>query len=312
MDKLPGQEGDDANYDFLNNPEPLIKEEAAPVVEKKKKKKKKKKVEEAKEKDFTNEIEDVDEDEVKKAVELQQREVVEERARMKAEKKRAKEEKRKGKKRKVVVEDGEGEEVKEGEEEEEEVGKSDEYPIDVYYCKVCNGLPEYCSFISTKFDECKTRLQEDNADLYTEIYEGDGAETEVTGKKKKKNKSKKNQVNEFVKGTRVKVIHLTRGAKKGVTAIEGVDGYGLNIKDIAKALGKKFACGNSIKKTDAGDLYIQLMGDPEEDELVAALQKAEEKFKLAKFDFEEGGSQKKEKKANHKAKAKQNQSKRTQ
>lgn len=57
-----------------------------------------------------------------------------------------------------------------------------------------------------------------------------------------------------------------------VTEIRGVDGFGLNLKDFSKILGKKFACGNSLITDEATDeKVVQLLGDVDEDDLIDAI-----------------------------------------
>ena len=90
-------------------------------------------------------------------------------------------------------------------------------------------------------DACKEKLMKNDPDLYGVVYEGREQEAieENKGKKKKnKNIIKKK---EFSEDTEVKVMKQKRSGKKMVTTIHGLEGYGLNLKDFSKKLGKKFA-----------------------------------------------------------------------
>ena len=116
-------------------------------------------------------------------------------------------------------------------------------------------------------------------------------------KKKKKKKKKKGGNDRFDEKSVVKVIRFNRGGKKRVTHIYGLDGYGFDMKGIAKALGKKFACGNSVQKDEiTNEPLIQLLGDPMDEELIETMVKAEPQIEQGKFDFKEGGNKKGRKK----------------
>ena len=185
------------------------------------------------------------------------------------------------------------------EDEEEKKGSEDAlgYPVSVYYCPKCTVPPEFCPFVSTDLDTCKEDLQAENPSLYGQIYEGREEETklEAKGKKKKNKNLKKNK--EITKSTQVKVVKYKRGGKKMVTEISGLDGFGLNLKDFSKKLGKKFACGNSlIKDENTGESLVQLLGDVDEDDFMHAITVDFPDIAIAKFKFEMGGNKKGRKK----------------
>lgn len=50
-----------------------------------------------------------------------------------------------------------------------------------------------------------------------------------------------------------------------MTCITGLEAFGLDIKTVAKALGKKFATGSSVTKVAAGGEEITVQGDLSED-----------------------------------------------
>lgn len=50
-----------------------------------------------------------------------------------------------------------------------------------------------------------------------------------------------------------------------MTAISGLEAFGLDIKTVAKALGKKFATGSSVTKIASGGEEITVQGDLSED-----------------------------------------------
>merc|ERR1719219_3166606 len=54
---------------------------------------------------------------------------------------------------------------------------------------------------------------------------------------------------------------LTRGGRKCVTTVTGLDGFGVNMEDVAKKFKKKFACGCAVVKDNAGVDMIEIQGD---------------------------------------------------
>ena len=104
---------------------------------------------------------------------------------------------------------------------------------------------------------------------------------------------------EISKTTQVKVVKYKRGGKKMVTEVSGLDGYTLNLKDFSKKLGKKFACGNAlIKSEDTGEQLVQFLGDIDEDAFMIAVENQFPEVAIAKFKFELGGNKKGRKKKN--------------
>jgi density-regulated protein DRP1 len=146
-------------------------------------------------------------------------------------------------------------------------------------------------------DECKDRLKEDNPRLYGAVYEGREIEASEENKgKKKKNKANK-KTKEFSSSDEIKVVKLKRGGNKIVTEINGLDGFGLNLKDFVKKMGKKFACGNSVvRNEETGENIAQLLGDVDEDALLDAIRTDFPDVAKAKILFASGGNKKGRKK----------------
>lgn len=63
----------------------------------------------------------------------------------------------------------------------------------------------------------------------------------------------------------VLIKRVERNKRKYVTVVSGLEQHGLNLKDVAKALGKKFATGSSVTKTAAGGEEITVQGDVSDD-----------------------------------------------
>lgn len=226
----------------------------------------------------------------------------------KQEKKEAKKAKQKAKAKGEDEEDKEQEEEKTQAEEEDKVQeeekeekpkkkKKPKFPLKLHYCTSWGVPPEYCTFLSKDLEACKKDLEEKAPALYQKIYldREDEVAEESKGKKKKIKTMKK--TNEITKSTQFKVVKYKRGGKKMVTEIYGLDGYGLNLKDLAKKLGKKFACGNSmIKSEDTGESIVQFLGDIDEDAFMIAVSNDFPDLAVAKFKFESGGNKKGRKK----------------
>ena len=133
--------------------------------------------------------------------------------------------------------------------------------------------------------------------MYGAVYEGREIEASEENKgKKKKNKANK-KVKEFDSNVEVKVKKLKRGGNKIVTEINGLDGFGLNLKDFVKKMGKKFAWGNSVvRNEETGENIAQLLGDIDEDALLDAIRTEFPDVAKAKIVFESGGNKKGRKK----------------
>jgi len=63
--------------------------------------------------------------------------------------------------------------------------------------------------------------------------------------------------------SKVVIRRVERGKRKFVTAVQGLDAFGLDLKRTAKELGKKFATGASVTKVlgTAGGEEITVQGD---------------------------------------------------
>lgn len=185
----------------------------------------------------------------------------------------------------------------EGEGDDGHFERNPDWPKQVYYCQFCTVPPEYCAFISQDIESCKEKLKEEDPHLYGVVYEGREEEIKAENKGKKKKNKNKPTFKEFSKSTEVKLVKLQRGGKKMVTQISGVDGFGLNLKEFSKKLGKKFACGNSVIHDEVlGENVVQLLGDVDEDDFISAIKHDFPDVAKAKIVFASGGTQKGRKK----------------
>lgn len=63
----------------------------------------------------------------------------------------------------------------------------------------------------------------------------------------------------------VLIKRVERNKRKYVTVVSGLEAHGLDLKKVAKELGKKFATGSSVTKTPAGGEEITVQGDVSDD-----------------------------------------------
>src|ERR1700761_8179505 len=63
----------------------------------------------------------------------------------------------------------------------------------------------------------------------------------------------------------VLIKRVERNKRKYVTVVSGLEAHGLELKKIAKEMGKKFATGSSVTKTPAGGEEITMQGDVSDD-----------------------------------------------
>jgi density-regulated protein DRP1 len=78
-----------------------------------------------------------------------------------------------------------------------------------------------------------------------------------------------------------------------VTAVQGLEAFGLDIKKVAKDFGKKFATGSSVTKVPGGGEEVTVQGDLSDD----ILEYIEENYKDVPEDNIELIEDKKKKKA---------------
>eukprot|EP00735_Rhodelphis_limneticus_P002200 TRINITY_DN12994_c0_g1::TRINITY_DN12994_c0_g1_i1::g.11145::m.11145 TRINITY_DN12994_c0_g1::TRINITY_DN12994_c0_g1_i1::g.11145 ORF type:complete len:196 (+),score=48.60,sp/A4QVI3/DENR_MAGO7/40.59/1e-32,SUI1/PF01253.17/2.8e-19,K167R/PF08065.7/0.034,RNase_H2-Ydr279/PF09468.5/0.39 TRINITY_DN12994_c0_g1_i1:87-674(+) len=151
-------------------------------------------------------------------------------------------------------------------------------PVEVQYCGSCGLPPEYCEF-GSDLPKCLPWLKEHRPDLYEsfskiEVTEAtkavedlqvsekpaetgekpEGGEEEKE-KKPKKKKEKSKEVNYVI------VSRKERNKKKHVTTVQGLDLFGVKLKDAAKLFANKFSCGSSVVKDEAIGDHIDIQGD---------------------------------------------------
>lgn len=99
--------------------------------------------------------------------------------------------------------------------------------------------------------------------------------------------------NETLATSKVLIKRIERNKRKYVTAVQGLEAFGLDIKKVAKDFGKKFATGSSVTKVPGGGEEVTVQGDLSDD----ILEYIEENYKDVPEDNIELIEDKKKKKA---------------
>jgi density-regulated protein DRP1 len=76
--------------------------------------------------------------------------------------------------------------------------------------------------------------------------------------------------------SKILIKRIERNKRKYVTAVQGLEAFGLDIKKVAKDFGKKFATGSSVTKIPGGGEEITVQGDLSDDILEFLVDKYEE------------------------------------
>jgi len=144
----------------------------------------------------------------------------------------------------------------------------------VVYCEVCTFPPEYCEFGGTT-KKCRDWLETSHKDLFHALYCDEtvaaslstlSVEAQAKAEKdsaKKAAKAAKAEEAEAQRKASSKVIlkRVERTKRKHVIGVSGLEAFGLDLKKVAKEMGKKFACGSSVTKAAAGGEEIVIQGD---------------------------------------------------
>ncbi|KAI5466773.1 translation initiation factor SUI1 [Mariannaea sp. PMI_226] len=176
----------------------------------------------------------------------------------------------------------------------------------VLYCGVCTLPPEYCEYGGT-VKKCQEWLQKNHPEIYDRLWSAEALEAATASlsveaqKRAEKDAHKKTvkaeaaeakQAEKLAKSM-ITIKRIERNKKKFVTAVIGLEAFGLDLKKVAKDFGKKFATGSSVTRLPGGGEEIQVQGDvsPEIEEFLL------EKYKDIPEDHIELVEDKKKKKA---------------
>ncbi|PSS22970.1 hypothetical protein M430DRAFT_116672, partial [Amorphotheca resinae ATCC 22711] len=144
----------------------------------------------------------------------------------------------------------------------------------ITYCGVCTLPPEYCEFGGT-VKKCQEWLQKSHPDMYERLWSADALEAATSTlsiearKRAEKDAHKKALKAEAaeakqaatIASSKVIIKRVERNKRKFVTAVTGLEAFGLDNKKVAKDFGKKFATGSSVTKLPSGGEEIVVQGD---------------------------------------------------
>ncbi|GJN73107.1 density-regulated protein DRP1 [Purpureocillium lilacinum] len=147
--------------------------------------------------------------------------------------------------------------------------EADQYPS--------SGL-QYCEYGGT-VRKCQEWLESHHKEMYDRIWSAEALEAATASlsveaqKRAAKDAQKKTakaeaaeakQADKLAKSV-VTIKRIERNKKKFVTAVIGLEAFGLELKKVAKDLGKKFATGSSVTKVPSGGEEIVVQGDVSEE-----------------------------------------------
>ncbi|KAF3002001.1 Translation machinery-associated protein 22 [Curvularia kusanoi] len=155
---------------------------------------------------------------------------------------------------------------------------ADTLPVKVTYCGVCTLPPEYCEFGGTT-KKCEEWLEKTHPDMHTKLYSQEALAQNLSAlsvdaqKRAEKDAAKKatkaasaaQREAETRASSKITIKRIERTKRKYVTAVSGLEAFGLDIKKVSKDFGKKFATGASVTKLPGGGEEITVQGDLSED-----------------------------------------------
>ncbi|KAL7921715.1 translation initiation factor SUI1 [Trichoderma austrokoningii] len=144
----------------------------------------------------------------------------------------------------------------------------------VIYCGVCTLPPEYCEYGGT-VRKCQEWLEKHHPDMYARIWSPEALEAATAAlsvdaqkraakdaqKKAAKAEAAEQKQASKLASSVVTIKRIERNKKKFVTAVIGLEAFGLDLKKVAKDFGKKFATGSSVTKLPSGGEEIVVQGD---------------------------------------------------
>ncbi|PMB73201.1 Translation machinery-associated protein 22 [Beauveria bassiana] len=148
----------------------------------------------------------------------------------------------------------------------------------VTYCGDLNRsiqkMNPYCEYGGT-VKKCQDWLQSNQKEMYSRIWSAEALEAATASlsveaqKRAAKDAQKKTakaeaaeakQADKLAKSV-ITIKRIERNKRKFVTAIIGLETFGLDLKKCAKDFGKKFATGSSVTKVPSGGEEIVVQGD---------------------------------------------------
>jgi density-regulated protein DRP1 len=173
-----------------------------------------------------------------------------------------------------------------------------EGPVTLEYCPICSLPPDFCEY-GPCWEKCKPWCLEHYPHYYPQ-YSGVSLED---AKKGAEAASEKGKVKELPGGKKkretsphVTIKKLTRGGRKCVTSVFGLEGFDVKLDAVTKAFKTRFACGCSVVKGENGlPDSVDIQGDFEDevvDQLVDKFKIPEEKISVAAGGTKKAGKKK--------------------
>ncbi len=132
---------------------------------------------------------------------------------------------------------------------------------------------EYCEFGAMKA-KCQAWLHAHHPDLYASAHAELEAslaalsveeQAEVAKAERKQARKEAREAEKATASGRVVLTRIERNKRKCVLTVSGLEGYGLELKKVAKLFASKFACGSTVTKNAQGEEEILIQGDVGDD-----------------------------------------------
>lgn len=113
---------------------------------------------------------------------------------------------------------------------------------------------------------CNNRLMAINQDALAAATASLSVDAQKRAQKDAAKKAQKAEAQEAkaaqtIAESKVYIKRVERNKRKYVTAVSGLEAFGLDLKKMAKEFGKKFATGSSVTKLPSGGEEITVQGD---------------------------------------------------
>merc|ERR1711957_105949 len=165
-------------------------------------------------------------------------------------------------------------------------------PVIVKYCPHCTLPGDFCIH-GPCWEKCKPWCMENCPEYYPELsgISLEDAKTKAAAAiDKARNKEKPGGKVQRAASPHVNIKKMTRGGRKCITSVSGMEGFGVNLDDAAKSFKKKFACGSAVVKGECGQPdSVDIQGDFE-DEVIDMICDVFKKVPRDKITCEFGGS----------------------
>lgn len=112
---------------------------------------------------------------------------------------------------------------------------------------------------------CNIYIEALNANLSTLSITAREKAAKDAAKKEAKALQAETRDAERLASSKIIIKRVERNKRKFVTVVIGLEQFGLELKKVAKELGKKFATGSSVTKSAAGTEEITVQGDVSDD-----------------------------------------------